>query len=94
MMELMEKNKIEIIQEVNFDNEDSEKRRFFAGSEKNKKEIENMLGFENKNKLPIKAVWFTTPAEWKTGKGKDYDERLKDEASEWCDKNGIKKAKG
>lgn len=93
MMEFMEKNKTEIIQEVNFDAEEPEKRRFFAGSEKIKKEIENMMVSENKTKPQIKALWFTIPTQWKIGKGKGYDERLEEKVKEWCEENGIKKAK-
>ena len=93
MMEFMKKNKDKIIQEVGFGAEGLEKKKFFEGSERIKKEIEEMLGAENKNKLPIKAVWFTIPTEWKNGKGKGYDQRLEEAVIKWCGENDIKKVK-
>jgi len=87
---LMEKNKTEIIQEVNFDVEELEKKKFYEGY----KETEKELGLENKDKVLVKGIWVTIPTEWKTGKGNGYDERLEIAINEWCLKNGIKKVKG
>ncbi len=93
LIALMEKSNAEIIQEINFDFPELEKKEFFKGCKRIKDEIEKNLGDNNKNKMLIKGVWFTIPTEWKNGKGSGCDERLEARIDEWCGKNGIKKVK-
>lgn len=93
LIALMEKSNTEIIQEINSDFPELEKKEFFKGWKRIKDEIEKNLGDNNKCKMLIKGVWLTIPTEWKNGKGSDCDERLEIRINEWCEKNGIKKAK-
>lgn len=91
LLALMEKNNTEIVQEVNSDFQELEKKEFFKGYKKIKEEIEKELGDENKDKVLIKGIWLTIPTEWKTGKDSGYNNRLETEISKWCGINGIKK---